>query len=155
MFYYLSELKDLFFALNVFKYITFRAAMAAITPFLLCVVTGPVFIEQFKKRKIREIAKRDDCPDLAKFHEAKEGTPTMGGIFMVGSIIISVLLWANLSNRYIALTLATCLYLAILGYVDDYVKLSRKKKARARASRKNKIALADTPRVFYRFLCVF
>ncbi len=101
--------------------------MAAVTTFLLCVVLGPIVIRYLKEKKIREKAKRDDCPGLTQFHNTKEGVPTMGGIFVVGSIIISVLLWADLSNSYIILTLLTCTYLAALGGVDDYYKLTQKK----------------------------
>ncbi len=125
MFYYLAEFRDIFSSLNIFRYITFRAGMAGVTTFLLCVVFGPYFINKLKKMKIREIAKREDCPDLDQFQNAKEGTPTMGGVFIVGSILLSVLLWADLSNRYVLLTMGTCFWLAILGWVDDYVKLTR------------------------------
>ncbi len=123
MFYYLSQLKDFYFGFNIFRYITFRAAMAAVTTFLLCLIFGPFFINKLKKMKIQEIAKRHDCPDLDKFVDSKQGTPTMGGIFIVGSIIISVLLWADLANRFILLTLMTCIWLYILGFIDDYYKL--------------------------------
>jgi len=124
MFYYFTVLREYFFAFNIFKYITFRAAMAAVTSFLLCVVLGPYLIRRLKELKIQEIAKRKDCPSLASFHETKEGTPTMGGVFVIGSILISVLLWADLGNRYILLTFFSCLYLAILGFIDDYTKLT-------------------------------
>jgi len=127
MFYFLADLKDIFFGFNVFKYITFRAAMSAVTTFLICVIFGPFFTRMLKEKKIREYAKRQDCPDLDKFAESKQGIPTMGGIFIIGSIVISVLLWADLGNRYILLTLFTCIYLAILGFVDDWVKLTRPK----------------------------
>ncbi|HPB67827.1 MAG TPA: phospho-N-acetylmuramoyl-pentapeptide-transferase, partial [Candidatus Omnitrophota bacterium] len=70
-------------------------------------------------------ARRKDCPGLASFHDKKEGIPTMGGIFIMGSILVSVLLWADIGNRYIILSLLTALYLAILGFVDDYVKLTK------------------------------
>lgn len=99
--------------------------MAGLTTFLLCIVSGPFVIRQLKAMKIREVSKRDDCPDLDQFHHPKEGTPTMGGIFIVGSILFSVCLWADLGNRYICITAFTCLWLAILGWVDDYVKLSQ------------------------------
>jgi len=125
MFYYLSELRDIFSGFNIFRYITFRTAMAGLTTFLLCIVFGPLIIERLKKMKIREVAKREDCPDLDAFHQPKEGTPTMGGIFIVGSILFSVFLWADLGNRYIIITAMTCLWLAILGWVDDYVKLTK------------------------------
>jgi len=125
MFYYLVELKHLFFGFNIFKYITFRAAMAAVTTFLFSIMLGPFFTRYLKEKKMREIATRDDCPDLDKFNRVKEGTPTMGGIFVIGSILFSVFLWADLTNRYIVLTFLTCLYLAILGYVDDFIKLKK------------------------------
>lgn len=123
MFYYLAEFKNLFFGFNLFKYITFRAALAAVTTFLLCVILGPLFIRSLKERKIREIAKRADCPDLDQFQNSKQGTPTMGGLFIVGSIVVSVLLWADLTNIYILLTLLTCVSMAVVGFIDDYVKL--------------------------------
>lgn len=126
MFYYLVEFRDIFFGFNIFKYITFRAGMAAVTTFILCVFFGPIFIKMFAKQKICEKAKRDDCPDLDRFQDPKEGTPTMGGVFIIGSILISTFLWANLSNPYILLTMLTCFYLALLGGLDDYVKLTKK-----------------------------
>lgn len=134
MFYYLTGLEDVLSALNIFRYITFRAAMAAVTAFLLCVILGPLFIRYFKEFK--ENALRKDCPDLDKFQVTKQGTPTMGGIFMVSSIILSVLFWADLSNVYINLTLLICALLALLGWVDDYVKLTQKGKHRGLPGRK-------------------
>ncbi len=123
MFYFLSELRDVYFGFNIFRYITFRTGMAAITTFLLCVILGPIFIRKLRAMKIGEVAKRDDCPDLDQFQSAKEGTPTMGGLFIVGSIIFSVLLWGDLTNRYVLIALLTSFYLAVLGWVDDYRKL--------------------------------
>ena len=99
--------------------------MAGLTTFLLCVVFGPFIIKRLKKMNIREITKRDDCPDLDPFHHPKEGTPTMGGVFIVVSILLSVFLWADLGNRYILLTAFTCAWLAVLGWIDDYVKLTK------------------------------
>lgn len=125
MFYYLSQFRDVFSGFNIFRYITFRAAMAGLTTFLLCIVFGPIVIKQLNKMKIQEVNKREDCPDLDQFHHLKEGTPTMGGIFIVGSIILSVLLWTDLTSRYIGITIFTCLWLAVLGWYDDYVKLSK------------------------------
>lgn len=125
MFYFLSELRDLHFGFNIFRYITFRTGMAAITTFLTCLIFGPVFIRKLRAMNIGEIAKREDCPDLDQFQSAKEGTPTMGGIFVIGSILFSVFLWGDLGNRYVLITLLTCFYLAILGWVDDYRKLKK------------------------------
>jgi phospho-N-acetylmuramoyl-pentapeptide-transferase len=128
MFYFLTEFRNEIFALNIFRYITFRAGMAAVTTFLLCMILGPIFIRAFKKRRMQEKAKREDAPGLDKFQEPKEGTPTMGGIFIIGSILISVLLWADLSNMYILLTLFICIGLAIVGWLDDHIKLTQKKR---------------------------
>jgi len=127
MLYYLSELRDILFIFNVFRYITFRSAMAAVTTFLLCIIFGPKVTQYLKEKKVRERAKREDCPDLDLYLHSKQGIPTMGGIFIIGSILISVFLWSQLSNRYIIMTFITCLYLAILGFVDDYIKLTRQK----------------------------
>lgn len=135
MFYYLSELRDVFFGFNIFKYITFRAGLAAVTTFLLCLIFGPFFIRKLKEFKIHEIAKRKDCPNLDQFQHSKEGTPTMGGVFIIGSILISVLLWADLTNRFILVTFFTCLYLAVVGFVDDYVKLTQQGKKRGLSAR--------------------
>src|SRR3989338_2466433 len=126
MFYYLSKLRDVFFGFNILRYITFRAAMAGLTTFVLCVILAPWFIRKLKDFKIREIAKREDCPDLDKFQHSKQGTPTMGGIFILASILISVALWADLGNHYVLLTMFTGVYLAILGGADDYVKLTHR-----------------------------
>ena len=128
MLYYLSQWRDIFSGFNIFRYITFRAGMAALTTFLVCIILGPFFIRKLKELKVQEIAKRDDCPNLHQFHDLKEGTPTMGGLFIIGSILLSVFLWADLSNRYILLAMLTCLWLAILGWIDDYRKLKGKGK---------------------------
>ncbi|HBR15355.1 MAG TPA: phospho-N-acetylmuramoyl-pentapeptide-transferase [Candidatus Omnitrophica bacterium] len=128
MFYYLSQLRDVFFGFNIFRYITFRAGMAAVTTFLFCIILGPILIRKLKQFKIQEIAKREDAPDLDKFQHSKEGTPTMGGLIIIGSILFSVFLWADLSNRHIILTLITCCWLAVLGWIDDYFKLTKKGK---------------------------
>ncbi len=101
--------------------------MATVTTFLLCVIFGPIVIKKLRELKIQEIAKRKDCPDLDQFQHSKEGTPTMGGIFIIGSILVSSFLWADLSNPYVLLTMFVALWLAVLGFIDDYIKLTRPK----------------------------
>jgi phospho-N-acetylmuramoyl-pentapeptide-transferase len=135
MFYFLSSHTDWFTGLNIFRYITFRAGMAAVTAFVLCLILGPIFIRLSKERRIKEVAKRTDAPALDKFQVKKEGTPTMGGVFIVGSILISVLLWANMENNLILVTFFLCLCLAVLGGVDDYIKLKGIGKHRGLKSR--------------------
>ncbi|MBF0521661.1 MAG: phospho-N-acetylmuramoyl-pentapeptide-transferase [Candidatus Omnitrophica bacterium] len=135
MFYYLSQFKDIFFGFNILHYITFRAGMAGLTTFLLCLLLGPLFIRKLKEHKVKEVAKRGDCPDLDKFMESKEGTPTMGGVFIISSILLSVLLWADMLNPYVLLSCLTCVWLAVLGFIDDYSKLTHKGKGRGLSKR--------------------
>lgn len=123
MFYFLSDFAYQWPFLNIFRYITFRAGLAAFTAFILCIFLGPIFIRIFKERRIREIAKREDAPGLDQFQVKKEGTPTMGGVFIIGSILISVLLWGDLTNSFLMMTFFICLCLAVLGGMDDYIKL--------------------------------
>ncbi|MBF0571323.1 MAG: phospho-N-acetylmuramoyl-pentapeptide-transferase [Candidatus Omnitrophica bacterium] len=123
MFYFLSQYIPNSPHFNIFRYITFRAGMAAVTAFLLCMILGPVFINITKKRRIHESAKRQDAPGLDQFQIKKEGTPTMGGVFIVGSILLSIGLWGNWSNMFVTMTSWLCLSFAVLGGIDDYVKL--------------------------------
>jgi len=123
MFYFFSQYFYNSTHFNIFRYITFRAGMAAVTAFLLCMILGPIFIHLTRKKRIGESAKRHDAPGLDQFQAKKEGTPTMGGVFIVGSILISVGLWGNWSNLFVRMTSLTCLSLAILGGLDDYIKL--------------------------------
>ncbi|MEI6437608.1 MAG: phospho-N-acetylmuramoyl-pentapeptide-transferase [Candidatus Omnitrophota bacterium] len=126
MFYFLSQFRYEFFPLNIFKYITFRAGLAAVTTFLIMVVLGPWFIRKLAEWDLGE------KPVLGGGREAvlgaelksKHGTPTMGGILIIGSIMLSVMLWADMTNPYILLTLLTMVWMAVVGFVDDYMKLS-------------------------------
>ncbi len=126
MFYFLSHFRHVFFGLNLFRYITFRAGMAAVTTFGLCLIFGPFFIKKLKELKIQEKVFRKDCPQLDEFQRAKRGTPTMGGLFVIGSIVFAVLLWADLRNPFIQMTLLTTVWLATLGFLDDLTKLRQK-----------------------------
>ena len=119
--YPLHEIDALSF-FNVFRYITFRAAYAAVTALVLCFLLGPPVVRWLRRLQVVQPIRKEG-PGT---HMLKEGTPTMGGVFVIGSILIAVLLWADLNNRYIVLTLLTCFYLAILGFIDDYVKLKKK-----------------------------
>jgi phospho-N-acetylmuramoyl-pentapeptide-transferase len=106
---------------NVFQYLTFRGAYAALTTLLLCFIFGGRIIEALKKLKIGQSI-RDDGP---KAHLAKAGTPTMGGVFIICSVLISMLLWGDLDNKKIWLTLGAFLAFGAIGFVDDYLKVSR------------------------------
>ncbi|MCL2335307.1 MAG: phospho-N-acetylmuramoyl-pentapeptide-transferase [Endomicrobia bacterium] len=115
-------LSGLFTPFNVFQYITFRAGGAVLTSLLICMIAGPYVIKKLTNLKIKQTV-RTDGPST---HKSKNGTPTMGGILILVSIIISALLWARLDNRFILWLLAGTLWLGAIGFLDDYLKLSKK-----------------------------
>ncbi|MCM8791614.1 MAG: phospho-N-acetylmuramoyl-pentapeptide-transferase [Candidatus Omnitrophica bacterium] len=125
MFYHLFyPLREIFFIFNIFRYITFRSAMATLTAFFFTLLLGPHLIKKLTKYRIgANIRKREESERLYELHQHKEGIPTMGGIMIVSAIILSTLLWARLDNLYINLAMLVCLWLAGLGFLDDYLKL--------------------------------
>jgi phospho-N-acetylmuramoyl-pentapeptide-transferase len=106
---------------NVFRYITFRAAMATLTAMVLSFIVGPMLIRRLKKFRVGQVI-RAEGPSS---HRAKEGTPTMGGILIVTAITFSVLLWADLTNRYTWFAVSSLLAFGLVGFIDDYLKLTR------------------------------
>ena len=91
------ELKDSLVALRLFRYITVRAFCGAGTAFLLCVLLGPFVIERLRRMHLKQYVRKE------LLHGHKEGTPTMGGLLIVGSVVVSTLLWAEPDNRYVLL----------------------------------------------------
>ncbi len=137
MFYHLyPELREMFFFFEGFRSITFRAAMAAVTALLFSILLGPLFIRRLGQFKIKEKIGREACPELNNLHQKKEGTPTMGGILILAAIFLAAILWTNLHNRFIILILLSTLWLGLLGFLDDYLKLVRKKPDGLRAKTK-------------------
>ncbi len=123
LYHLLVPLKEYFIFFNVFRYITVRTALAGITALLLSLILGPLLINFLKKYQIGEEI-RADGPES---HFEKKGTPSMGGILIIGSTLITTLLWGNLSNYYIWLAMATMLCFGLLGFWDDYLKIKMKK----------------------------
>ena len=107
---------------EIFRFLTFRSALAAITGLFLAVYLGPKVIRILQKKQIGE-AKKADGP---QFHWSKAGTPTMGGIIIIGSVIIPVLLWGELKSIYIILITVGTLWLSGVGFLDDYLKVVKK-----------------------------
>lgn len=127
MLYYLFDLLEKEFhppGFGVFKYITFRSALAALTALFISFVIGPIVIKKLHKHQIGEQAKVEG----PQSHLAKAGTPTMGGIIILGSVIIPLLLWGDLTNPYILLMLLITIWLGVLGFTDDYMKVVKKKR---------------------------
>ncbi len=118
---YLSEWVSAF---SVFKFITFRVAVAVMFGMVLCLVLGPILIRALKRRQIGEEI-RIDGPQS---HLSKAGTPTMGGLLILFSSILCVLLWNDLSNRFIWLVLFVLVGFGCLGFADDYRKVVLKDK---------------------------
>ena len=128
MLYYLFyPLRDMWFGFNVFKYITFRAAMASLTAFLISLIFGPVIIKWLKSLNFGQNIRREHVESLYNLHKHKEGTPSMGGILIILAIASSTLLWADVLNQYILVTLASFLWLGFLGFADDYIKVVKKR----------------------------
>lgn len=106
----------------VFHYLTTRAIFAALTAFVIALFFGPNVIGYLRRYKVGQQV-RDDGPQT---HLVKAGTPTMGGILILGAIAVSVFLWADLANHYVWLVLFTMLGFGAIGFVDDYRKLAQK-----------------------------
>jgi phospho-N-acetylmuramoyl-pentapeptide-transferase len=115
----LVPLREAFGPLNLFKYITFRAAAAGAVSILLVLLLGPVLIRLVRRLNIGQNV-RDEVPER---HRAKAGTPTMGGLLILAAGIFAVLLFGDLGNRQIQLGLLTVVWLGALGFADDYVKV--------------------------------
>jgi phospho-N-acetylmuramoyl-pentapeptide-transferase len=106
-------------AFNVFSYITLRAVLAVLTALVISFVIGPAMIRKLTQYKIGQ-AVRDDGPQT---HLVKAGTPTMGGALILSSMVITTLLWADLSNQYVWIALITLVGFGAIGWVDDWRKV--------------------------------
>lgn len=126
LYYLLYPLHKVISIFNVFRYITFRASMAALTAFLISLVFGPLVIDKLKKFKICQSIRKEESTHLYSLHQSKAGTPTMGGILILASLLISTLLWADIINKYIIIVVLGTLWLGIIGFFDDYLKLRKK-----------------------------
>jgi phospho-N-acetylmuramoyl-pentapeptide-transferase len=118
---FIYPLVKYFTPLNVFQYLTFRGAYAALTTLLLCFIFGPRIIESLRKLKIKQSI-RNDGP---RTHLVKGGTPTMGGLMILLSISLAVLLWQDLTSFKVWLTLGSFVAFGVIGYIDDYLKVTK------------------------------
>ncbi len=131
----LYPLRFEFSSFNVFQYITFRTIMAALTAMAISFLLGPRTIEWLRRLKYGQVI-REEGP---KAHFAKKNTPTMGGVLILFSIVISTLLWADITNRLVLYTVALTVSYGAIGFLDDYLKI-KKKSSEGLAGRK-KLAL--------------
>lgn len=122
MYHLLYPLKDFFFPFNVFRYITFRSALSALTAILICFFVGGPMIRWLRRRQYGQIV-RTDGPQT---HLTKSGTPTLGGLLILAACLAPVLLWADLSNPYIWTVTGATAGFAAIGLWDDLLKLRRR-----------------------------
>ncbi len=123
MFYFLSEFDAQFSVLNVFRYITFRTGGATITALFFVFLFGRPIIRALKIRQGTGQPIREDGPEGHLL--SKKGTPTMGGLMILAGLIVSTLLWANLSNPYVWIILGVTVGFGLVGLYDDYLKVSK------------------------------
>jgi len=128
LYYFFVPLVREFTVLNVFTYITFRAAGAAVTALLLAFILGPLILNQLRARAMHQVV-RAGTPDS---HQAKGTTPTMGGLIILLCAIPSVVLWTRLNSKYTWLALVVTAGMGAIGFLDDILKLRQK-----RAGQKN------------------
>ncbi len=127
MMYYLSMLSRYFGPLRVFEYSTFRGLAAALTAFLISFLFGKTVIRKLISLKFGQpVRTREEVNLLFETHGRKKGTPTMGGVLIIFSVVVAALLWARPTNPPVWLALFTIVYLGALGFVDDYLKVIKK-----------------------------
>ena len=120
----LSAFADQILILNLFRYITFRTGGAMITALAISFILGPILIEWLKKHQQGGQPIRDDGPESHIL--TKAGTPTMGGFLILIALILSTALWADLSNGYIWAALGVTIGYGIIGFIDDYLKVTKR-----------------------------
>jgi phospho-N-acetylmuramoyl-pentapeptide-transferase len=143
MLYYLlyEQLQHHVSPFRVFRYTTFRTAFASLTALFLCIVLGPWLIGRLREFQIGQFI-REDGP---KSHLKKAGTPTMGGVLIIISIVVPTLLWADLTYTYVWVALAALVAFGWIGFLDDYAKVT---------NRRN-LGLSGKRKLFYQFIAAF
>jgi len=115
---YLSKLNSNFL---VFEYITLRTIFSIITALTISLISGPYIIKKFSSSNLSEVIRKDGPSS----HIDKAGTPTMGGLLILFSLLSTTLIWGNLENKYIWYLIATTIFFAIIGFIDDFKKLTK------------------------------
>ena len=138
LYHLLYPLRDAFSGFNVFRYITFRSAGAVLTALLVSFLLGPSMIAWLRRLKVGQQV-RVDGPQT---HLTKQGTPTMGGLLIIASLATSVLLWSDLTNKYVWVVLFATLAFGGIGFWDDYLKVVKKHSTGLRAFQKFGLQIA-------------
>jgi len=138
LYHLLYPLSKVFSGFNVFRYLTFRTAGAVITALVVSFLLGPWIIRRLRALKVGQQV-RDDGPQT---HLTKQGTPTMGGLLIIAAITVSVLLWSDLTNKYVWVVLFATLAFGAIGLWDDYLKVMKKRSTGLRAVEKFGLQIA-------------
>ena len=120
LYHLLYPLSEAYGVFNVVRYITFRTAAATLTSLFICLVLGPWLI-----RKLSEMRIGQPIREIGPDHQAKEGTPTMGGLLILFSLLVSVLLWSELDQRMVWILVGLTAGYGVLGFIDDYQKVTQ------------------------------
>ncbi len=123
LYHLLSHLYPTFKLFNVFRYITFRTALATLTALLIGLALGPRLIEKLREFQIGQQIR----PEGPLSHQTKKGTPTMGGLLILLAVVLPSLLWADLTNLFVWMVLMSTLLYGVIGFADDYLKITRKR----------------------------
>jgi len=122
LYHILYPLRDIFSPFNIFQYITFRSASAAILALLISFILGPAIIRKLNQHQIGEEI-REYGPEA---HQKKKGTPTMGGVIILTAIILPTFLLADMSNPFVQIVLIATIWMGLIGFFDDYLKTIKK-----------------------------
>jgi phospho-N-acetylmuramoyl-pentapeptide-transferase len=143
MLYYLlyEQLQHYVSPFRVFRYTTFRTAFASLTALFLCIVLGPWLIGRLREFQIGQFI-REDGP---KSHLKKAGTPTMGGVLIIISIVVPTLLWADLTYTYVWIAVGALVVFGWIGFLDDYAKVTHRRN----------LGLSGKRKLFYQFIAAF
>src|SRR5690606_32046971 len=119
LYHLLAPLGKSLILFNLFTYISFRAAGAMVTALLIAFVVGPSVIRRLQQHKVGQVIRANGPAS----HQAKRGTPTMGGLIIIAATVIPALLWARLDNAFVLVTLVAMLWTGAIGFLDDYLKV--------------------------------
>ncbi len=122
LYHLLFPLREMFGPLNVVQYITFRAGAATTTALVLSIVFGPAFVRFLQRLSVGQSI-REEGPES---HQVKAGTPTMGGVLILFAVLVPTILWADMTNPFVLLTVGATAAYGLIGFVDDYIKVARR-----------------------------
>ena len=126
LYYIFLELTQYVSAFRIVRYISFRAAAAAVTALLVAFIVGPIIVRTLRQRQMHQVV-REGTPDT---HLSKSTTPTMGGLIVLIATIVPTLLWVRLDNRYVLCALLVMVWMGAIGFLDDYLKYKQKREGK-------------------------